>query len=137
MHLTEDERRQMSLLCLQIQEARDYENFTTSVRELSELIERKEQRLADHPRPHLWGRNRPRRTLSAIVKKIVRPVHRLEPEKVEISIPEADDLFREIRIENMLMEANGDLVSLKNGVHVDVIFEAEREDTVKKMQHSA
>lgn len=135
--MTQEERRQMSLLCLRIQEAKDYENFSSSVRELSELIQRKEQRLAHPPRRYVWGRNRPRRTLSAIVKKIVRPVHPLEPEKVEISIAEADELFREIRMENMLMDVKGDLVSLKNGVNVDITFEAEREDTVKKIQHSS
>jgi len=34
------------------------------------------------------------------VRKIIKPAHPAQPEKAEISIEEADDLYREIRIEN-------------------------------------
>jgi hypothetical protein len=67
------------------------------------------------------------------VKKIVKPVFPGEPDKVEISISAADDLFREIRIENRLNDADGQVLALKNGVQVDVTFEADANDTVKKL----
>jgi hypothetical protein len=77
---------------------------------------------------------RPWRTVPGVVKKIVKPVFPGEPEKVEISISAADDLFREIRIENKLNDADGQVLALKDGVQVDVTFEADANDTVKKLQ---
>ncbi len=38
--------------------------------------------------------------LRAKVRKIIKPAYPTQPEKAEISIEEADDLYREIRIEN-------------------------------------
>jgi hypothetical protein len=61
------------------------------------------------------------------VNKLVKPVAD-QPEKVEISITGADDLFREIRIENKFTGADGGPVALTNGTHVDVTFEAETKD---------
>src|SRR5439155_16107162 len=47
---------------------------------------------------------RAHKTLRAKVRKIIRPAYPTQPEKAEISIDEADDLYREIRIENRLMD---------------------------------
>ena len=47
---------------------------------------------------------RARKTLRAKVRKIIKPAHPTQPEKAEISIDEADDLYREIRIENTLTD---------------------------------
>jgi hypothetical protein len=59
-----------------------------------------------------------------------------EPEKAEISIAEADDLYREIRVENVFTDENGEKASLKPGAKVDVVVEADSNATVKKPQNS-
>jgi hypothetical protein len=51
---------------------------------------------------------------------------------VEISIPDAEELFREIRIDNTFTDVNGQPVALKQGVPVEITFEADAMDTVKK-----
>jgi hypothetical protein len=53
-------------------------------------------------------------------------------EKAEIAVEGADDLYREIRIENELQDEDGEKVKLKKGVHVDVVVEADKSDTVPK-----
>jgi hypothetical protein len=106
-------------------EETDYNNFVTLLGELSELIARKEQRrFKQHP-TLVWQRNRPWKTLAAVVNKVVKSVLPDEPDKVEISISGAEHLFREIRIENRFTNVEGRLVALTSGVHVDVTFEAE------------
>jgi hypothetical protein len=62
------------------------------------------------------------------VNKIVQPVFPDEPEKVEISVAEADDLFREIRIANRFSDIAGGQVALKSGARLDVTFEIETQD---------
>ncbi len=50
--------------------------------------------------------------------------------KVEISIPQADDLFREIRIENQLIGGDGKPVALTTGARLTLTLEAEISVTV-------
>ena len=69
---------------------------------------------------------RARKTLRAKVRKIIKPAHPTQPEKAEISIDEADDLYREIRIENRLMDEKGKEARLKQGAEVEVQIEAIR-----------
>jgi len=47
------------------------------------------------------------------------------PGKTEISIPPADDLYREIRFDNTLTNEKGDKVKLKPGADVEVTVEAD------------
>jgi hypothetical protein len=54
------------------------------------------------------------------------------PEKAEISIPSADDLYRGIRIENTLTDEKGDTVKLKPGAEVEVTIEADVNATEPK-----
>ena len=54
------------------------------------------------------------------------------PEKAQISVEGADDLYREIRIENVLKDENGEKVALTPGAHVEVTIEADPEHTTKK-----
>ena len=123
--MTPEERARMNSLCIGIQEETDYNKFATLLRELSELIARKEQRrFKQHP-TLVWQRNKPWQTLAAVVNKVVKSVLPDEADKVEISITGAEDLFREIRIENRFTSVDGRLVALTSGVHVDVTFEAE------------
>ena len=64
-------------------------------------------------------------TLPGTVEKIIPPIHPSEPEKAQISVEGADELYQEIRIENSLTDENGDPVRLKKGAHVEVTVEAE------------
>jgi hypothetical protein len=40
-----------------------------------------------------------RKKMPGTVEKIIKPVSPTEPEKAQITIPEADDLYREVRVE--------------------------------------
>jgi hypothetical protein len=70
-------------------------------------------------------------TLPGTVEKIIQPAKLGEPEKAQISIEGADDLYREIRIENALTGENGG-VRLKQGAEVDVTVEADPKATESK-----
>jgi hypothetical protein len=75
---------------------------------------------------------RKRKKLRGTVQKVLKPTFRWEPEKAEISVEGADDLYREIRVENVLTDENGEKVRLKTGAEVEVILEADTDDTTKK-----
>jgi hypothetical protein len=49
-----------------------------------------------------------------------------------VTIPDADDLYREVRVENVLTDESGDKAGLKPGAEVDVIVEADSSATMKK-----
>jgi hypothetical protein len=70
--------------------------------------------------------------LPGIVEKIIKPPHPSLPEKAQITVEGADDLYREIRIENVLKDEDGEKVALKPGAHVEITIEADAEHTVKK-----
>ena len=70
--------------------------------------------------------------LRATVKRVIKPVTPTQPEKAEIDIPEADDLYREIRIENVVTDEKGKKDKLETGEDVDVIVEANGDETKKK-----
>jgi hypothetical protein len=74
---------------------------------------------------------KPAVTLPGTVDKII-PENRVEPEKAQISVEGGDHLYREIRVENTLKDENGKKVSLKEGAHVEVTIEAEKEATTPK-----
>jgi hypothetical protein len=71
-------------------------------------------------------------TLPGTVKKVIPPFHPSMPEKAEISVEGADDLYREIRVENTLSDGSGNEVSLKPGAQVDVSIEADADATKPK-----
>ena len=48
---------------------------------------------------------KPSTTLPGRVEKIVKPPHPSMPEKAQISVDGADDLYREIRIENVVVRS--------------------------------
>jgi hypothetical protein len=56
--------------------------------------------------------------LSGTVEKIIESSSPSEPEKAQISIEGADELFRQVRIENSLTDKNGDEVRLKRGAQL-------------------
>ena len=74
-----------------------------------------------------------RKKLRGTVQKIIESVHPAEPDTAQIDIHEAEDLYREIRVENVLTdEVNGEKAGLKPGAEVDVIVEADSSATTKK-----
>ena len=75
---------------------------------------------------------RKRKKLQGTVQKVIKPVISGQPEKAQIDIHEADDLYREIRIENEVVGEDGQKARLKPGAQVDVIVEADSSATLKK-----
>lgn len=72
-------------------------------------------------------------TLSGIVETIIESPNPNEPEKAQIAIAGADDLYREIRVENTLKDENGGEVSLKPGAQMKVTIKAERPAAIAKV----
>ena len=68
------------------------------------------------------------------VDKVIKPVVPSEAEKAQISIREGDELYREIRIENVVSDEHGEKAQLKPGAEVDVIIEADSSATIKKAE---
>jgi hypothetical protein len=73
---------------------------------------------------------RPTVTLPGKVEHIIPSPSPKEPEKAQIAVEGADTLYREIRIENSLIDENGEEVRLKKGAEVEVTVEADKTETV-------
>ena len=73
--------------------------------------------------------NKPSVTLPGVVEKVIPPVDPREPEKAQIAVEGAEDLYREIRVENALQDEEGKTVALKPGAKVEVTIEADPEAT--------
>ena len=73
---------------------------------------------------------KPTATLPGTVEKIIKSPHPSEPEKAQIAVEGADELYKEIRIVNNLTDENGDEVSLKQGAKVEVTVEASPEAVI-------
>jgi len=73
-------------------------------------------------------------TMPGTVEKIIQPPHPSEPEKAQIAVEGADDLYREIRIENTLTDEDGKKVRLKEGAKVEVTVEADPKETAPKSE---
>jgi hypothetical protein len=56
-----------------------------------------------------------------------------EPDKSEIAVEGADDLYKEIRTENTFVNEQGNHVGLKQGAQVEVTIEAEQKHRLKSM----
>ena len=74
-----------------------------------------------------------RKKLKGIVEKLIKPPH--APEKAQIAVHEADDLYREIRVENTVADETGEKAALKEGSEVDVIIEAPPQAQKPKHEH--
>jgi hypothetical protein len=72
-----------------------------------------------------------RKRLHGTVERVIKPVVPGEAEKAQIGIEEADHLYREIRVENILTDENGEKAKLKPGAEVDVVVEADTDATLK------
>lgn len=73
-----------------------------------------------------------KRKMRGTVQKVIKPIIPTEPEKAEIIVDGADELYREIRVENVVTDEKGETRNLKAGADVDVIIEADSDATTKK-----
>jgi hypothetical protein len=64
------------------------------------------------------------------VQKIIKPIDSKLP--AEVAVDGAEDLYREIRVENTLRDKNGGDVRLKPGARVKVTIKVERPATIAK-----
>ena len=71
-------------------------------------------------------------TLPGKVEKIIPGVVPAMPDKAQIAVEGADDLYKEIRVENTLQDEDGKPVALKKGAEVEVTIEAEKHATEAK-----
>jgi hypothetical protein len=74
---------------------------------------------------------KPSVNLTGVVERIIQPILPNEPEKAQIAVEKADNLYREIRIDNNFTDADGEAVRLKQGAEVKVVISADPEDTDK------
>lgn len=77
-------------------------------------------------------RKKPKIVKPGRVQRIIKPAHRDDVEKAEIAVEGADHLYKEIRIENTLLDEKDNPVKLKEGAAVEVVVEAKPEETVPK-----
>ncbi len=75
---------------------------------------------------------KPSVTLPGTVEKVIPARSPIEPEKAQISVTDADELYQEIRVENTLQDADGNPVALKVGAQVEVTIEADKIATTPK-----
>jgi hypothetical protein len=80
---------------------------------------------------------KPTTTLPGTVQKIIHSPDPSVPEKAEIAVEGADELYREVRIENTLTDERGQEVKLKPGADVDVTIEADPNATVPKNENES
>ena len=70
-------------------------------------------------------------TMAGTVEKIIKPLHPSLPEKAQIGIEGGDDLYREIRVDSVVTNAQGQEFELKKGAEVEVTIHAEGGATTK------
>jgi hypothetical protein len=63
-------------------------------------------------------------TVPGTVDKIIASLGPNQPEKAQIAVAGADDRHRGLRIENTLIDGNGDEVRLKKGAHIELTITA-------------
>lgn len=69
-----------------------------------------------------------------MVEKIIKSPDPKEPDEEQIGVEGGEDLYREVRIDNVLKGQNGEDVSLKESAKVDVTIEVDPKDTIKKKE---
>lgn len=130
--MTPDERRRMDALCAQIQEEKNFDKFEELTRELNDLVATKQRRFPERKffPPSLVGKGW--KLMAAIARQVIAPRFPHDVERVEISVSEAEELFREIRFENSFRDAMGNELSIRAGAELDVRLEASASSLVKK-----
>ena len=73
-----------------------------------------------------------KRKMHGRVEKVIKPSVPGEVEKAQIHVEEGEELYREIRVENVVTDEHGHKAGLKPGAEVDVVIEADTDATTKK-----
>jgi hypothetical protein len=76
----------------------------------------------------------PSATMSGVVDKIIRSPRPSQPEQANIIVDVPDKRYRDLRIENTLIDEHGDDVSLKKGAHVEVKLTSKNGEHAKHHQ---
>ena len=64
-------------------------------------------------------------TLPGTVEKIIPSCLPDEPDKAQISVEGAEDLYKELRVDNVLQDSEGKTVELKKGAEVQITIAAD------------
>jgi hypothetical protein len=88
--------------------------------------------MSDKPQKSEEGSEKPSVTLPGTVEKIIPEVPFVRPEKAQIAVEGAEELYKEIRVENTLTDESGKPVGLKPGAEVEITIEADKAATVPK-----
>ncbi len=75
--------------------------------------------------------DKPSTTLPGTVVDLIPSSNPSAPGKAQIDVEGAEQLYKELRIENTLTDKNGKEVSLKQGAPVDVTVQADAKDTTE------
>lgn len=130
--MTAEERDRMNALCLQIQQETNYQEFEELTRELRDLVARKERRFPERKSLDAEPAGKGWKLMSAVAKHTLKPLNPQEAERVEISIAEADELFREIRVENSFVDAEGNVLAIKAGAELNIRLETRAGNLINK-----
>ena len=104
-------------LCAQVAVELDPDKVLALVEEINQLLLQKERRLGFPTKK--------RKKLRGTVEQVIKPIVSTDPEKAQINIEQADDLYRELRVENTLTDDEGKGARLEKGEEVELILEAE------------
>jgi hypothetical protein len=88
--------------------------------------------MSKKPKDKNTENDKPAVTLPATVEKIIPPIPPGEAEKAQIAVEGAEELYKELRVENTLKDREGKEVGMKEGAEVDVTIEADPEATEPK-----
>ena len=84
------------------------------------------------PRDRKTEAEKPSVTMPGTVEKIIPAVYPNEADKAQIAVDGAEELYREIRVPNVLQDQSGNKVALKKGADVDITIEADQTATAPK-----
>jgi hypothetical protein len=73
-----------------------------------------------------------RKRMHGRVAKVMMSTSPNQPETAQIEITEAEELYREVRVENEVTDEHGEKATLRLGAEVYVIVEADSNATMKK-----
>ncbi|MGH9446806.1 MAG: hypothetical protein ACRD3O_13890 [Terriglobia bacterium] len=77
-------------------------------------------------------RDKPKTKKRGRVQRVIKSPYPSQPEIAQIEVEGAQDLYKEIRIENTLEDKKGHKVKMNEQAAVDVIIEADPESTTPK-----
>lgn len=124
--MTPEERKRMNELCVEIQQEKDFHRYEALTGELSSLVAKKERRFPKCRFSLASIRGMGWKLMPAFARKLIPSVDGRGIEKVEVTILEADDLFREIRVENSFVDRLGNALAVQAGAQIYVRLESSR-----------